>query len=337
MSTPTHLHPTEANTHGGTTAQKGGQSQRSTTTLGSNSHNRTSAHKLRSTIILAGAVRKQDISLALDGTLLDLPILPAGTLYLQWRDHVSGVAQAIGTTPLTLRVRLSQGTRTPAQPPDTPSARIIVEHDTAEFRGTGGLLRDIAKECPPDEMLLVCNANQVLLRPLAKIVDELASCDAEAVIHSEPDGRPNGIYLLRAGLFADVRPVGFLDFKEQVLPELAKNHDVRVVRAAHPSTSSVRSLDQYIRTLQSLAIPGGLTREADPFHEEWTKHFSLVAEGAHVESNALVHDSVVMPGARVGGGAVLVRSLVCPGAVVPAGAVVFDQVFGSSRSTGGGR
>jgi NDP-sugar pyrophosphorylase family protein len=141
---------------------------------------------------------------------------------------------------------------------------------------------------------------------------------------------------MRCGALRAIRAKGFVDLKEQALPELAKTCDVRVAMSQHPVALPVRTLEQYIRTLRALSEASAELTAPDPYAEEWTPTFSLVDESATVAKNSLVHDSVVMTGAKVGAGAVVVRSLVCEGAVVQPGQTVFDTIVASKPATRGG-
>ena len=138
--------------------------------------------------------------------------------------------------------------------------------------------------------------------------------------------------LLRCGAVRAVNPVGFVDFNEQALPELAKSHRVKIKTFGAAISRSIRTRGGYLSALRAYHRRAGGRHEAvGPFAEDWRSTFGIVEPGGEVAEDVIVHDSVVMSGARVGPGAVLVRTVVCPGAVVAAGSRMVDQVVGTER------
>src|SRR5260221_13857782 len=121
---------------------------------------------------------------------------------------------------------------------------------------------------------------------------------------------------------------GFVDMKEQGLPLIATQFDVRAVKRRRPTGLPVRSLEGYIQALHYYHRRRmGKATITDPLAEDWTPSFSLVEATALVDASARIHDSVVLGGACVEPGAVLVRSLVCPGAVVRRDRTAVDQII----------
>jgi NDP-sugar pyrophosphorylase family protein len=117
--------------------------------------------------------------------------------------------------------------------------------------------------------------------------------------------------------------------KEQALPLIATQFEVRVVRRRRPTGLPIRSLEAYIQALHYYhRRRGGKPVNTDPLAEDWTPSFSLVEPGATVDSSARIHDSVVLSGGCVEPGAVLVRSIVCPGAIVRRDRTAVDQIIG---------
>lgn len=290
---------------------------------------------LRSVLLLAGGVRRGSLGQALGRPLVDLPVPRYGTMLGAWGEQVSGLAKMIGG-PIQVRAMVSQQLQLPRAVKPNSGVEIIAEYDKGEFRGTGGLLRDVTDEYEDDDFVLVGTANQVLMKSLSEIFEVLrvaqAAGNADVVLLSEPDGSASGFMLIRCACLRGIRGNGYLDFKEQSLPQIAKEFVVKVTRCPRRAALPVRTLEQYIRMLRVLHTGDmDLNVEAriDPYEEEWTATFGMVDETASVAKGAIVHDSVVMRNARVGANAVLVRSLVCEGASVAAGQVVFDSVIGS--------
>lgn len=293
---------------------------------------------LRSVLLLAGGVRRGRMGQALGRPLVDLPVPKHGSMLGAWSEQVSGLAKVIGG-PIQVRAMVSQQLQLPRTVKPCAGVELIAEYDKGEFRGTGGLLRDVTDEYEDDDFILAATANQVLLTNLSDLFEVLRSTQAKAgadvVLLSEPDGSASGFILIRCACLRGIRGNGYLDFKEQSLPQIAKEFVVKVAKSPRRAALPVRTLEQYIRTLRVLHT-GDLELEVepriDPYEEEWTAAFAMVDETASVAKGAIVHDSVVMRNAKVGAGAVLVRSLVCEGAVVEAGRVVYDSVIASESN-----
>jgi NDP-sugar pyrophosphorylase family protein len=135
--------------------------------------------------------------------------------------------------------------------------------------------------------------------------------------------------LVRCGVLGRVAKAGFVDMKEQGLPQIAKEHRVEVVDLERPSGMPIRTTADYVNALRRYhrRAAGGAGGElVDPWAEDWAPTFSIVEEGAMVGAGARVHDSVVLKGARVETGAAVVRSVVCPGAVAGRGVLVAEDL-----------
>lgn len=285
-------------------------------------------------VLLAGGVRRHPLATALGRPLVDLPLPKHPTMLAAWNEQAGLLARATGQD-VTLRALVNKQLELPRAVAAVERVAVRAEYDVGEFRGTGGLLHDVAKDYGDDDVLLVGVANQVLVSPLPELLERMRSVEADVVLLAESDGTASGLQLVRCACLRDIRGNGYLDFKEQCLPKIAKDFRVKVVRSPRRAALAVRSLEQYIRTLRALHVGSEHEAEAeDPYAEEWSPTFSMVDETASVGKDALVHDSVVMRNARIGAGAVLVRSLVCEGAVVEPGRVVFDNVVGRSSTSG---
>jgi hypothetical protein len=286
----------------------------------------------RAVILLAGSVRATELSRGVERSLLDLPIAGGETVLSQWHAQVAALATRLEIPSLPVRVIIN---RTGAVPrPVAPTARttLSIEQERSEYRGTGGVLRDVAECYGEHERVLVANAAQVLTGSLVEIASELLADDADISLVAHDDGTPSGLVMVRCGVLTAIRPSGFVDFKEQVLPRLAAaGRSIRVFRRSRPTGIPVRTLDGYLSGLRAhTRLRSGRSAVHDPFDEDWSPTFSLVEDGAHVAPRATIHDSVVLAGGRVGSGAVVVRSVVCPGGMVRPGDTVADQIVASS-------
>ncbi len=262
--------------------------------------------------------------------MLDLPVRSGETVLSFWRDQVMRLAERHRLQHIPLRIMIDRASARPAVRDEGGPAGIVIENDAAEFRGTGGLLRDLSAAYEPDDYIIVANAAQVLLRPLPELIELHAQAKGDVNLIAHEDHSPVGLMLVSCRALRQIKDRGFIDFKEQALPELAKTFDVRVITVPFAAAKPIRSASVYLTALWHLhRCDEGLPAEPDPFVEDWFDTFGIVETGAIVDPTARVHDSVVLDGARVGAGAVLVRSVICRGGVVRPGEVVTDQVVGT--------
>jgi N-acetylglucosaminyldiphosphoundecaprenol N-acetyl-beta-D-mannosaminyltransferase len=272
--------------------------------------------KLRGLILLGGAVRPTPLGLALGRSVLDLPVGNGNTVLTRWLDEAAALAQIQGMDHLPVRLLLDGNAIEPTSAARR-SAKIgrsiadsyCMERDTSEFRGTGGLLANIAVDYDDDDMILVGNAAQVLLDPLPALLASLKKTRGMVGLIGHRDGEPSGLMLITCRALRLIPPKGFVDMKEQALPIIAKTYDVRVVQCRRPTGLSIRTLSDFIAALRAIHQPIRATA-TDPWAEDWKSTFAIVEAGAVVASSARIHDSVVLAGAMVETGAVVVRSVI---------------------------
>ena len=201
-----------------------------------------------------------------------------------------------------------------------------VERDQSEYRGTGGVLGDLASKYDDDDLILVANASQILLDPLTSLATMLDQRNGDVGIISHRDGTPSGIMLVSCKTLRLINPTGFVDMKEQAMPLIAQKYAVEVVHRRRPTGLPVRSVEDYVRALRNYHIrKAGKTAMNDPLAEDWRPSFGIVEEGAVVDRTARVHDSVVLRGGVVEAGAVLVRTVVCPSGLVRKDRTLVDE------------
>jgi hypothetical protein len=287
--------------------------------------------RLRAVVLLKGSLRKSALSHAVERSLLDLPVTPNQSILSLWQDHADDLAAHAGLDSLPLRIVLAQTGFQPAIPLPKSRVRLTVERDSKDFRGTGGVLRDLAISYAPDDLILVANAAQILIEPLPALATELFRAGGSVSFIGHRDGTPCGLFLVRCAALASIRDVGFLDFKEQVLPKLgASGHHVRALMRDSATGLPVRTLGGYLAGLRSFTrLRENKPIDTGPFGEDWSKTFSIVEAGATVDPTATIHDSVVLKGARVGRKAVIVRSVLGPDAIVAEGQTIADQALGA--------
>ena len=279
--------------------------------------------RLRGLVLLGGGVRPTPLAMSLSRNVLDLPVGRGKTVLARWLEEAAIVAQMLGMDHLPVRLLLDQEApepRSAATGEAPPSARNGVEgksvsdyyrleRDTAEYRGTGGLLANIAEEYDDDDTILVGNAAQVLLDPLSALFTSLRKTRGVVSLIGHRDGEPSGLMLITCRALRLIPSVGFVDMKEQALPIIASSYDVRVVQCRRPTGLSIRTLSDYIAALRALHQPVRATA-TDPWAEDWKSTFAIVEPGAAVSPSARIHDSVVLAGASVEAGAVVVRSVI---------------------------
>ena len=294
--------------------------------------------RLRAMILLGGAVRANTLSSVTGRSVLDLPLDVDGSILNFWLSQAAEVAKQAGMERLPVRIMVNQNSREPRSADSRYLGAYRVERDLSEYRGTGGVLRDISNTYLDDDLILVANAAQILLDPLPLVVTTLLRKRGDVSIISHEDGTPSGVMLVTCKTLRLLPTQGFVDMKEQGLPMIAAKYDVRVVRRRRPTGLPVRSMEGYIQALHYYhRRRSGKPIVTDPLAEDWSPSFSLVEPGASVDGSARVHDSVVLAGGVVEPGAVLVRSVVCPGNTVRRDRIAVDQLIGLDLGARRGR
>ena len=285
--------------------------------------------RLKAVILLGGKVRQTELGSAIGRSVLDLPLDENGSILNHWINQSNELVRRVGLDSLTVRVMVDQKAHAPTSIAPQFAHMVCVERDQSSFRGTGGLIADVAAGYDDDDLILVANAGQVLLDPLAAIAQALDHKTGDFTLISHRDGTASGIMLLACKTVRSISDVGFIDLKEQALPSIAKLHDVRVVHCRQPTGLPLFSLNDYISALQQFHRRRSSRRaRTNPLGEEFGRHFAIVEEGADVSPDAYLHDAVVLRGAKVEAGAAAIRSLVLPRAVLRRGQHVSDQLVG---------
>lgn len=287
--------------------------------------------RLRALVLLSGSVRAKGWSSAVGRSVLELPLESGRSLLAHWADHAENLARLAGGAPLEMRVLVDrvnpapESSRPGAESPAGGFVRLRVERDPLEYRGTGGLLRDVALRYDEQDYLLVASGAQVLTESLEPAASALAASGRDVALLAHDDGTPSGLMWVRCGCLRAVPEVGFVDMKEQALPQIAREHHVAVLRRP-PVGLPVQTPAEYLAAVRKHHLrKQGDGRLGDPFAEDWRPAFSVVEDGAVVDPSAKVHDSVVLRGGRVQRRTVVVRSLVGPAGVARPGERVVDQ------------
>lgn len=291
--------------------------------------------KLRAVVLLGGAVRSTALAGSIGRSVFDLPVDREDSILGLWHKHAMHVLEVLKLDQIALRVMIDRDSIPPMVTGADSSVRLHVEVDATKFRGTGGILRELASDYEDDDLLLVANGAQTLVEPLSDLMLDLAEDEGDISIISHDDGTPSGLMLVRCGVLDLVAPIGYVDMKEQALPKIAQEHEVRVLNRRQATGLPLRTLDDYIGLLRRhhrmRQVAGEQTREG--LAEDWRPTFGVIEPGAEVDPTARVHDSVVLDGGHVERGSALVRSLVCPGGVVRRNTVVVDQIITAESKT----
>jgi hypothetical protein len=279
---------------------------------------------LRAMVLLGGSVRAGEFGNAIGRLVFQLPLENNCTILDSWSVAAAELAP-MAEQVVAVRVMIDKAAPQPLA--IKSSSGFEIERDPFDFRGTGGVLRDLAAQYQAEDYLLVANAAQILCEPLSEIVSALSSIGGDVSIVSHLDGTPSGLMLIRCGALAGIPEHGFVDMKEQGLPAIAKDHRVTVLHRQHPTALPVRTLSDYIQALRNHHQRRcGKTEPASAFSETWESSFSIIEHGASGDSSARLHDSVVLEGGRVDAGAVAVQSVICPGGILKRGEVRIDSL-----------
>ena len=271
--------------------------------------------RIQAVILLGGSLSRNPLSTATDRSLLDLPVASGRSIFDCWRDDLKSFASSYSIDSLTARLIINRRASEPKLPLCEGAVYLSVEYDPHEYRGTAGILRDIAIDYDDEDYIVVASAAQILLEPVEKLVCELAAKANDISLIAHDDGTPCGLMLIRCGCLHEIPAIGYIDLKEQALPELAKHYRVRVVRHIRASGLPIRTLEDYIEALRVYRRlrAGNGDHRAD---EDCYSLFEVVEDGAFVNPGSRLHDSVVLRGGRVEGESVLFRSIVGPNAIV---------------------
>lgn len=291
-------------------------------------------------MILGGSVRPTPFVLATGRSVVDLPAGPDESILGRWQREVASLVDAGLSDRETLlaRVFFNREAPLPASPPRDSRVDLQLLRDLREFRGSGGLLRDLTRDHDPAGYILVANGAQLLLEPLVDLARALGSVTSDVSLISHASGAPGGLMLIRCGCLDRVPDIGYCDLKEQALPEIARRHRVCVVERSRPSGFAIRSACDYLKALDhihrssaaSLATSPRAGPGRDDLWERGRRRFAIVEDGARVDSGGRVHDSVILRGGRVKAGAFVARSIVCSGGVVRRCRTVVNQVVSSA-------
>lgn len=280
-----------------------------------------------SVLILAGGLNPTPLQQLMGFPVAGLPLGRDRTLLANW---LAVIDESLGSARRS--AHLLCGTPSDEQwfvaelrRPTTSVIGVEVRRDGRPHRGVCGILADTAAECALSEWLLVIELNSLPPKSLKPLLKETAE-GVSMVVGSSADERPAGAFLLRRDLLGDVPRIGYLDLKEQFLPQLvARGHRIA---AAELAATSVRMTDRrnYLRGVRIWQ-----TEHAGSESASNIAGHSVVASGVELSPDAFVLDSVILPGASIGPRCVVARSVVGPLIRLPEGSVLVDAVMANPR------
>jgi exopolysaccharide biosynthesis WecB/TagA/CpsF family protein len=274
--------------------------------------------KLQGIVLLGGVTRPTPLAVATGRSVLDMPLDDGRSLLMRWCTHADELRKLLELSKISCRLLVDRRSSLPSLLPGVENVELTAERDSGDYRGSGGALRDAAHCHDDDAYLLVANAAQVLLPSLATIASDLAATNADISFVSHDDGTPGGVFLVRCAALRGISPVGYVDLKEQAVPQIARRFSMRHVRYPHATGLAVRTLTDYVRALQvlqQLKDAEAIANETMP-QRTARRPFTIIEHGAYVHPSAHIYDSVIMRDARIEAGAIVVRSVACSGSTL---------------------
>jgi hypothetical protein len=258
--------------------------------------------------------------------VLQLPLDERTTLLDHWAEHYRIARAGVLEPGCGLRVVLNDRLA-PDLVARYGSRGVCLEQEAEQYRGTGGVLRDLCESYADGDYILFGAGLSLPSIPLQEQARGLASVGGDVVVGVDPDRASTGFMLIRCGVLRQIPPVGFNDFKEQALPRIAKQFEVRIKRWDRPAARPLRTLRSYLEAVAAFhrARLDPADRRALSHDLAWNE-FGIVEPDADVHPTARLHNAVVLAGGRVEAGAMVIRAVIGPGTVVGRGQRLIDRV-----------
>lgn len=285
-------------------------------------------------IILAGGLRLSPLRSDLNVHELCLPIAQQYSLLGVWLDVINELQQCqkvvIAVSRQSDAIEIQQVLdRLNGRKSDLPRTQVIVE--SGRWRGTAGVLRDVAQEYAKSEILLAVEAACYPSENLASLV---AACDSQTmgVVGITHNATPVGVYAFHRSVMKHVPKVGFFDVKEQLLPQMyAKKIGAQ---ALHITNNFIRILDRktYISAVSQYALQhDNMSDSCNGYLHQSQNSYRLVDAcvidaTASIGDGSVIRKSIVLSGAKIGANAVINESIIGSGVVVPKGRVVSQAI-----------
>ena len=92
------------------------------------------------------SARQAIVGMSIGRAILDLPVDESGSILNHWLSHAAELAQYAGLDSLPVQVLVSRNTPEPVSAAPRYAGSYRVMRDQSEYRGTGGVLRDLAAD-----------------------------------------------------------------------------------------------------------------------------------------------------------------------------------------------
>lgn len=276
-------------------------------------------------ILLAGGLRTSDLHQSLGFPAAGLPLEPRRTVLQSWvevlraDDRLRGARLSLTCSSERDREWFSAEVRRL-----TNAGPIEVTLDRRPHRGVGGVVADTVSEFDQDLDVVVVEVN-TLPPPSVSIALDALRESASLVVGSSIDDRPAGVVVLKRRVLEIVPRIGYLDLKEQFLPQAVARGFRAVAARITPTAVRISDRRNYLRAVR---IWQETRRLPDAGHRSSSTGSgrSVICEGAVVHDRSVIRDSVVLPGAVIAGGAVVARSVVGPMIRIPENTIVVDGI-----------
>ena len=287
-------------------------------------------------VLLAGTLRPLPLREALDIPVVCLPLGRQGTVLDSWLRSLAAIDN-LNDIRIVLNTDRDAATATSSIEASraftTHEARIRAIAEPASWRGAGGILRDVATDCPDDTLVIVCEAIAMPPESIWPLLQGLPE-SADGVVGVYGEDQPSGVYAFSRKAISKIPAVGYHDLKEQFLPLLAaKEFEVRTAQL-EGELHSLRDRNGYLagaaKSLEHAAAgesPIRSSSEAAISISAKVDGSCIIQSGVIIEDNAVVHDSVLLRGSTIQASAVVSKSIIAPGATVASDARVVREVF----------
>jgi hypothetical protein len=103
-----------------------------------------SLNRLRGLVLLGGTVRATPLHTSIDRSILDLPLVGGMSILNHWLSHATELARVANIEKLPVRILVDRNSHEPVSADTKYYGTFRVERDLSEYRGTGGVLGDLA-------------------------------------------------------------------------------------------------------------------------------------------------------------------------------------------------
>lgn len=259
--------------------------------------------------------------------------LPLGPLFRAWDFWFETTLQVPALAGCTLKLLHRRDLREHHRGLGAATPLWIGVPDRGSHRGTAGVLRDacLGDGMPPDDWLLVAHGRQFPDPSLPHVLTELEQpgADTEVVLLHQRK-RFAGAWLLRRRVLCRVAPLGFVDFKEQLLQRLVASDHIRDRSLSRPILRDVRTRNAYLDCVKAYANRN--RQPGSPPPSPGSVSFGFVEGIVSPPPSVQLFDSVILSGASLPTRCTLVRSVAAAGGSVHDDALIRDQIVRSRNS-----